>query len=88
MWNFLAEAEDAGLDPKHRAEEATKHVAGMDIHLVAIIIARVTYLLALAPVIANRAGSLSIPVYLAIARATPLQRRGVFNRLIHVANWC
>ena len=62
--NFLAEAEDAGLDPKHRAEEATKHVAGMDIHPVAIIIARVTYLLALAPVIANRAGSLSIPVYL------------------------
>ena len=61
---FLVDAEDAGLDPKHRAEEATKHVAGMDIHPVAIIIARVTYLLALAPVIANRAGSLSIPVYL------------------------
>jgi hypothetical protein len=62
--SFLAEAQDAGLDPKHRAEEATKHVAGMDIHPVAVIIARVTYLLALAPVIANRAGPLSIPVYL------------------------
>ena len=36
----------------------------MDIHPVAVIIARVTYLLALAPVIARRAGSLSIPVYL------------------------
>ena len=36
----------------------------MDIHPVAVIIARVTYLLALAPVIAKRAGSLSIPVYL------------------------
>jgi hypothetical protein len=62
--NFLAEAEDAGLNPIHRAEEVTKHVAGMDIHPVAVIIARVTYLLALAPVIARRAGSLSIPVYL------------------------
>jgi hypothetical protein len=62
--NFLAEAEDAGLDPRHRAEEATKHVAGMDIHPVAVIIARVTYLLALAPAIASRAGALSIPVYL------------------------
>jgi SAM-dependent methyltransferase len=62
--NFLAEAEDAGLDPIHRAEEATKHVAGMDIHPVAVIIARVTYLLALGPMIARRAGSLSIPVYL------------------------
>jgi SAM-dependent methyltransferase len=62
--NFLSEADDAGLDPKHRAEEATKHVAGMDIHPVAVIIARVTYLLALAPVISTRSGSLSIPVYL------------------------
>ena len=62
--NFLTEAEDAGLDPTLRAEEATKHIAGMDIHPVAVIIARVTYLLALSPVIAKRAGSLSIPVYL------------------------
>ena len=36
----------------------------MDIHPVAVIIARVTFLLALAPVIAKRAGSASIPVYL------------------------
>ena len=36
----------------------------MDIHPVAVIIARVTYLLALAPVIVRRAGPLSIPVYL------------------------
>jgi hypothetical protein len=36
----------------------------MDIHPVAVIIARVTYLLALAPVILKRSGSLSIPVYL------------------------
>jgi type I restriction-modification system DNA methylase subunit len=61
---FLAEAEAAGLDSRLRAEEVTKHVAGMDIHPVAIIIARVTYLLALSPVISSRSGSLSIPVYL------------------------
>ncbi|MBH5386807.1 N-6 DNA methylase [Bradyrhizobium diversitatis] len=62
--NFLLEADDAGLDSRRRAEEATKHVAGMDIHPVAVIIARVTYLLGLAPVISARAGALSIPVYL------------------------
>ena len=62
--NFIREAEEAGLEEKLRAEEATNHIAGMDIHPVAVIIARVTYLLALAPVIARRAGSLSIPVYL------------------------
>ncbi len=62
--NFIKEAEEAGLEERLRAQEATNHVAGMDIHPVAVIIARVTYLLALAPVIAKRAGSLSIPVYL------------------------
>jgi len=62
--NFIREAEEAGLDEALRAQEATNHIAGMDIHPVAVIIARVTYLLALAPVIARRAGSLSIPVYL------------------------
>jgi len=36
----------------------------MDIHPVAVIIARVTYLLALAPALAARAASISIPVYL------------------------
>ena len=39
-------------------------MAGMDIHPVAVIIARVTYLLALAPALATRKGALSIPVYL------------------------
>ena len=36
----------------------------MDIHPVAVIIGRVTYLLALSPGLAYRAGALSIPVYL------------------------
>ncbi len=62
--NFLADAADSGLDKKLWAEEATSHIAGMDIHPVAVIIARVTYLLALQPAIEGRAGSLSIPVYL------------------------
>jgi Eco57I restriction-modification methylase len=62
--NFIKEAKESGLEEKLRVEEATNHIAGMDIHPVAVIIARVTYLLALAPVIATRAGPLSIPVYL------------------------
>lgn len=61
---FVKEAEESGLEEALRADEATNHIAGMDIHPVAVIISRVTYLLALAPVIAKRAGSLSIPVYL------------------------
>ena len=61
---FLAEAEDSGMVPDRRAFEATQHVAGMDIHPVAVIIARVTYLLALVPVLRNRKGAVSTPVYL------------------------
>ncbi len=60
----LADAEDAGVAPGELAAHACAHVAGMDIHPVAVIIARVTYLLALAPVLARRAGGISIPVYL------------------------
>ncbi len=62
--NFLAEAEDAGMEPGRVAVEACSQIAGTDIHPVAMIIARVTYLLALAPALAARSGGLSIPVYL------------------------
>lgn len=61
---FLDEAEGSGMSEKNLAFEATELVAGMDIHPVAVIIARVTYLLALAPALATRTGSVSIPVYL------------------------
>ncbi|MDK1022115.1 MAG: N-6 DNA methylase [Candidatus Hydrogenedentes bacterium] len=62
--NFLLEAQEANMDPSMRASEVCAHVVGIDIHPVAVIIARVTYLLALAPALASRAGPLSIPVYL------------------------
>ncbi|HEY5208926.1 MAG TPA: N-6 DNA methylase [Stellaceae bacterium] len=62
--NFLKEAAEGDMDPARRALEACAHVAGVDIHPVAVIIARVTFLLALAPALASRRGALSIPVYL------------------------
>jgi hypothetical protein len=61
---FLEEADAGDVAPARRAFEATQHVAGMDIHPVAVIIARVTYLLGLAPVLSGRAGAISVPVYL------------------------
>lgn len=62
--HYLADAEDAEVIPERRADEASKLVVGTDIHPVAVIIARVTYLLALAPVLPQRKGRLTIPVYL------------------------
>ena len=61
---FLEEAEAGDVAPARRAVEATQHVAGMDIHPVAVIIARVTYLLGLAPALSGRSGAISVPVYL------------------------
>jgi N-6 DNA Methylase len=61
---FLKEAIDADMNPELRAAEVCARVEGMDIHPVAVIIARVTYLLALAPALRQRKGVLSIPVYL------------------------
>ena len=61
---FLAEAEDSATPKELRASDAARNIAGVDIHPVAVIIARVTYLLALAPALAARKGHLTIPVYL------------------------
>jgi hypothetical protein len=60
----LTEADEAGMAIADRAAEACSLVAGTDIHPVAVIIARVTYLLALAPAFAGRSGGISIPVFL------------------------
>ncbi|WP_164763674.1 N-6 DNA methylase [Mesorhizobium sp. M1A.T.Ca.IN.004.03.1.1] len=83
--NFLREAEDAGLDPKLTASEVTAHVMGMDIHPVAVIIARITYILALVPALAQRVGSVSIPVYLGDAMQLSIhQMLGGKELTIHV----
>jgi len=60
----LAAADAAGTDPSIRAEQCCRKVAGMDIHPVAVIIARVTCLLALGSALDDRSNNISIPVYL------------------------
>lgn len=60
----LAEAEEAGIDRGDWAAEAAGRVTGMDIHPVAVIIARVTFLLALAPALGHRRAGFGVPVYL------------------------
>ncbi len=60
----LEAARKAKIDPRQHAEKACALIAGMDIHPVAAIIARVTYLLALGDALKTRRGDVSIPVYL------------------------
>src|SRR5205085_10636262 len=49
---------------------------GLDVHPVAVIIARVTWLLALGPAIFERAGELHVPVYLGDAMQWDLRQIG------------
>ena len=64
MRGVLADAEDAGIPRGERAAIAAQQVTGMDIHPVAVIIARVTFLLALAPALSGRSSGFGVPVYL------------------------
>ena len=61
----LAASDDAGLSPAAAARKAVEKVAGIDIHPVAVIFARVTYLLALMPALRQEhPGDITLPVYL------------------------
>ena len=61
----LAAAEAARLSPAAAARKAVEKVAGIDIHPVAVIFARVTYLLALMPALRQEhPGDIALPVYL------------------------
>lgn len=63
---YLEAAEDAGQSSGDAVDEVVRHVFGMDIHPVAVTLARVTYLLAIGTGRLQHAdrGRISIPVYL------------------------
>ena len=58
-------ADASGLSPAKATRRAIEKVAGIDIHPVAVIFARVTYLLALLPALRKEhPGDVALPVYL------------------------
>ncbi|WP_100514876.1 N-6 DNA methylase [Mycobacteroides abscessus] len=63
---YLAAAKDAGVQVDDAVQQATNHVVGVDVHPVAVTLARVTYLLALGRdnVKSETRKELTIPVYL------------------------
>lgn len=74
---LLDSAEASGLSPAEAARRAATNIAGIDIHPVAVIIARVTYLLALIPALrAEHPGNVTVPVYLGDALQWNLARIG------------
>ena len=63
---YLAAAEDAGLSLESALSGLTRHVLGMDLHPVAVTLARVTYLLAIGRdrLTHPDRGPIQVPVYL------------------------
>lgn len=62
---YLAAADKAGTPLQEALEGCTEHVFGLDVHPVAVLFARVTYLLAIGPDrLRGRTGELFVPVYL------------------------
>ena len=61
---LLAAARDAGWTASRALSACTAQVRGLDVHPVAVIIARVTWLLALGDTIRQRTQDLHVPVFL------------------------
>ncbi|MDT0308064.1 N-6 DNA methylase [Streptomyces sp. DSM 44917] len=63
---YLEAAENAGRPLREALDELTDHVAGIDLHPVAVSLARVTYLLAIGRdrLVSEERGSIRVPVYL------------------------
>ncbi len=61
---LLAACDAAGLSNREALERVVKQVQGMDLHPVAVTLARVTYLLALTPARLADRDDLSVPIFL------------------------
>lgn len=73
---MLAAARAAGWSDARTVREAALRVRGLDVHPVAVIIARVTWLLALGEAVRERDGDLHVPVYLGDALQWNLSQIG------------
>ena len=72
----------AGVAPGAVAARCCATITGFDVHPVAVIFARVTYLLALGDALPARAGDISLPVYLGDALQWNVTRDGLMRDLV------
>ncbi|MGH6902560.1 MAG: N-6 DNA methylase, partial [Geminicoccaceae bacterium] len=73
---LLGAARAAGWSDARAVRTAAARVRGLDVHPVAVIIARVTWLLALGDAVQEREGPLHVPVYLGDAMQWDLSQIG------------
>lgn len=71
---LVAAGREAGWPGARIVAACAGQVRGLDVHPVAVTLARVTWLLALAPVLPERVGTLTVPVFLGDAMQWNLRR--------------
>lgn len=65
-------------------EAILKNVVGFDLNPLAVLTARVNYLLAIADLLQYRQGDITIPIYLADSVRTPAEGQDLFNQGIYL----
>ena len=74
MRRLIAAARAAGWPAARIIDACSEQVRGLDVHPVAVTLARVTWLLALGNLIAERPARLNVPVFLGDAKQRNLRR--------------
>ena len=59
------------------------NVVGIDLNPLAVLTARVNYVLAIAPLLEHRRGEITIPIYLADSVRTPSEGEGLFGKGVY-----
>ncbi len=59
------------------------NVVGIDLNPLAVLTARVNYVLAIAPLLEHRRGEITVPVYLADSVRTPSEGEGLFGKGVY-----
>ena len=81
----VAAARAAGVPESELAGSAAETVFGLDVHPVAVLVARVTYLLALGPdLLAQRSTAVDIPVYLGDALLWSVRGGDLFGDTLEI----
>jgi len=75
-----ANCQQAGLAEADTLEILLNNLAGIDLNPLAVLAARVNYLLAIADLLPYRRGEVEIPVYLADSILTPARGEGLFEQ--------
>ena len=75
-----ANCEQAGMAEADTLEVVLSNVMGIDLNPLAVLAARVNYLLAIADLLPYRRGEVEIPVYLADSILTPTQGEGLWEQ--------